>query len=179
MNVSKTSVLIAGMGGQGVVSIAMILAESAAKIGCVTCLPEHGPEQRGGFSRCTLILSDEEVISPLPQKYHYMVVMDDASFGKHAKQLEPGGRMIVNADLVAPAGKEAAGRLFIPADTMAAELGSVRAANLVLLGALVGAGALVPVELVKEEMAKRFAGKPEVLATNLAAFGKGLETGKK
>jgi len=167
--------MISGMGGQGVVAISMILARCAAKTGFVTCLPEHGPEQRGGYARCTIVLSDGEIISPMPKKYTYMIAMDEPSYKKFASQAED--LMILNVGLV-PASADAK-KLFVPAESIAVELGNPRAANIVLLGALIGASGLLPEALIAEEIRAAFAAKPEALEANLRAFEKGLEMGKK
>jgi 2-oxoglutarate ferredoxin oxidoreductase subunit gamma len=154
-----------------VVSAARLLAECAAKTLHCTCLPEHGPEQRGGYSRCTVVISDGEILSPMPKKYDYVVAMDDPSAKKFAAQLEPGGLAILNAGLVPPAPGE--NRLFVPAETIAAELGSPRSFNIVLLGALLGAGDILPPALVEEALAEKFGAGP-----TLEALRKGIEIGK-
>ena len=166
----KTSVMISGAGGQGVVSIALLLAECAAQAGFVTCLPEHGPEQRGGYSRCTVVVSDSEIFSPMPKKFNYIVAMDDLSAKKYAAQLEPGGLAILNADLVPPSPGES--KLFVPAETIAAQLGSSRSFNIVLLGALIGASSLLPEALITEALTAKFG--PGV---NLEAFKSGISVG--
>ena len=170
----KASIMISGMGGQGVVSIGLLLAECAAKTSSAACLPEHGPEQRGGYSRCTITISDAEIISPSPKKYTYIIAMDEPSYKKFAGQMEVGGLMFLNADLIPP-GPADGQKLFIPAESIAAELRNPRAANIVLLGALIGASGLLPKELIMEEIREKFGGKPAALAANLAAFEKGLE----
>jgi len=168
----KASVMISGAGGQGVVSIAMLLAECAAKTGFVTCLPEHGPEQRGGYSRCTVVVSDSEILSPMPKKYNYVIAMDDPSAKKFTPQLEPGGLAILNADLV-PQTSPAENKLFVPAESIAAALGNPRAFNVVLLGALVGVSSILPEETLIGMIADKFKGE-----SNVAAFRKGFELGK-
>jgi len=164
----KISVMISGMGGQGVNAIGLLLAGCAAQVGFATCLPEHGPEQRGGFARCTVVMSDTEILSPMPKKYDYAVAMDELSAMKYAALVNPGGKAILNADLVPQS--VGAHKLFIPADSIATALGSARAANLVLLGALIGASGLLPAALVKDAVAAKFED-----GVNLEAFQKGLE----
>jgi len=164
----KISVMVSGMGGQGVNAIGLLLANCAAGIGYATCLPEHGPEQRGGYARCTVVMSDAEIRSPMPKRYDYVVAMDELSAMKYAALVNPGGRMILNADLIPKTPGEH--KRFVPADSIAAELGSARSANLVLLGALIGASGLLPAALVKDAVAAKFGD-----GVNLEAFEKGLE----
>ena len=175
----KTTVLISGSGGQGVVVASILLAESAVKDGFATCLPEYGPEQRGGSTKCMTVISDEEIISPMPKKFKYIVAMNEPSYKKYAGLLEEGGRMILNADFVSPeAGQEDGRKLFVPADSIATESGSLKAANIVMLGALIGMSNLMPEALLIERLSEKFADKPKALAVNLSAFQKGLELGR-
>ena len=167
----KTTIMISGAGGQGVVSIAMLLARCAAETGHCTCLPEHGPEQRGGYSRCTIVVSDGGIFSPMPKKYNFIVAMDDPSAKKFVPLLAPGGLAILNAGLVAPAPGE--NRLFVPAETIAAELGSPRSFNIVLLGALIGASDVLPPALIEAALTAKFGA-----GVNLEAFRRGMEMGK-
>ena len=167
----KTAVLFTGAGGQGVNAIALMLAGCAAREGNATCLPEHGPEQRGGYARCTVVVSDAEICSPMPKKYDYVVAMDELSAMKYAAQLNPGGKIICNADLIPKTPGDS--KIFIPADSIAGELGSPRSANLVLLGALIGASGILPEALVKDAVAAKFKGQ-----VNLEAFEKGIRAGR-
>jgi len=167
----KTAVLISGLGGQGVVSIGLLLAECAARAGHVTCLPEHGPEQRGGYSRCTIVMSGEEILSPMPKRYDYVVAMDEASYKKYAPLLNEGGSIIAGCDLFAPA--PGARGIFIEAERVAAELGNSRASNVVLLGALIGASGLLPEAEILKAISGKFKG-----GGNAEEFRAGLEAAR-
>jgi len=175
----KTTILISGAGGQGVILSGILLAESAVKNGFATCLPEYGPEQRGGSTKCITVISDAEIISPLPKKFQYVIAMNAPSYKKFAGLLEEGGLLILNSDFIAPeaAGQEDKKKLFVPAGSIAAEAGSLKAANIAMLGALIGVSGLMPAELFSQRLSEKFATKPNILEIDLAAFQKGLETG--
>ena len=79
----KFTLIISGSGGQGVMSVGISLASSAVEGGLhATFMPLYGPEQRGGSAKCTVIVSDEEIVSPLPRQSDGLIVMNETSFKK-------------------------------------------------------------------------------------------------
>ena len=79
----KFTLIISGSGGQGVMSVGISLASSAVEGGLhATFMPLYGPEQRGGSAKCTVIVSDEEIVSPLPRQSDGLIVMNATSFKK-------------------------------------------------------------------------------------------------
>lgn len=74
----KRTLVISGSGGQGVMSAGVMIAQTAVDAGsCVTYLPEYGPEQRGGSAKCTVVVDENEIISPLAGKCDTLVVMNE------------------------------------------------------------------------------------------------------
>lgn len=178
----KYTLLISGSGGQGVMSAGMTLAESAAAFCHATFVPWYGAAQRGGVARCTVVLSDKPVISPLPGRYMGLIAMNEEASQGAAAELREGGLLIRNADRCAGKTVKAGGitLLDVPADSIAAELGDARMANNVLTGALLGHLRAVPPELVEKGLAKKMkdSGRaPEVIEKNLAALRAGLAWG--
>lgn len=175
----KYTLLISGSGGQGVLSAGVTLAESAAAFCHATYVPWYGAAQRGGVARCTVVLSDKPVISPLPGKYMGLIAMNETAAQNSVSELGEGGLLIRNSDLCR--GKVKAGGitlLDVPADTMAAELGDARMANNVLTGALLGFMRAVPPELIEKGIAKKLSGKPsEVIEKNREALRAGFAWG--
>ena len=87
----KFTLIISGSGGQDVMSIGMSLAGSAVEGGLhATFMPLYGPEQRGGSAKCTVIVSDSEIVSPLPKQSDGLIVMNETSFKKFTPELKPG-----------------------------------------------------------------------------------------
>ena len=91
----KKEIIIAGFGGQGVLSMGKILAYAGLMQGKeVTWMPAYGPEQRGGTANVTVILSDDPIASPLLQKYDIVVVLNQPSMDKFEPRVKPGGILI-------------------------------------------------------------------------------------
>lgn len=176
----KSTFVFTGSGGQGIMSAGITLAHTAIEMNKhATYLPEYGPEQRGGSAKCTVVISDDEIVSPLPLKCDNLIVMNEQALRKFGETLKEGGLMIVNSSRV----REDIGRddiriISAPVDDIAISLGTVRAANTVLLGILIGATDIVSKETAEKSLESKFSKKPEVLELNMKALGKGIELGK-
>ncbi len=130
--------IFAGAGGQGVMSMGMVLAGAALREGRqVSWLPSYGPEQRGGTANCMVVVSDEPVASPLVVEPDVLVVMNQPSLERFGAAVRPGGLLFVNRDLVPGAPGRADVRVH-SLDVLGAarELGEARVANMVMLGAV-------------------------------------------
>lgn len=177
----RSSLLISGSGGQGIVSAGILLAQAAVDSGkYATFLPEYGPEQRGGSAKCTVIISDEDIVSPLPKKCTNFIAMNEQSYKKFNAQIKEGGVMILNSNrVISEVARGDVTVISIPVDDIALEIGNTKAANIVMIGALIGASGIITEELFMESIAKKFAEKkPEILEMNAAALKKGIELGK-
>jgi 2-oxoglutarate ferredoxin oxidoreductase subunit gamma len=138
------SILIAGSGGQGVLFLGKIIVQGAMMEGRqVTWFPSYGAEMRGGTANCTVIISDEVIGSPIVKDFDMAVAMNEASMEKFIGRLKPGGLMVVDSSLVkATPGRSDVGLMRVPASEIAASVGNAKAANMVMLGALVSEGVL-------------------------------------
>ena len=93
----KEEIIIAGFGGQGVLSMGKILAYSGLLQGQeVSWMPSYGPEQRGGTANVTVILSDERISSPILNQYDTAIVLNQPSLDKFESTVKPGGVLIVD-----------------------------------------------------------------------------------
>jgi 2-oxoglutarate ferredoxin oxidoreductase subunit gamma len=176
----KNTLLIGGSGGQGVMSIGTMLAESAAENGkYATFMPVYGPAQRGGSARCTVIISDDEIMSPLPKKVKTLIAMNEQSYRKFIGELDDGGTLVLNTSRVTSEVKREDVKIVsVAADDIAIETGNIRNANIVMIGAyLASTGAMDPDEFMKS-LEHKFKNKPEVIEQNRKALGKGAEIGK-
>ena len=178
----KKSLVISGSGGQGVMSAGIMIAQTAVDAGrCATFLPEYGPEQRGGSAKCTVVVNDTEIISPLMAKCDTLIVMNEQAYAKFGKTLKSGGVMIANTSrITSEITRDDVTVVRVPADDIAVELGNIKCANIILIGALIGAGAgIITEEAMLASLDKKFASKKaEVLALNHAALQKGVEYGR-
>jgi len=137
-------VRVAGFGGQGVLMLGEVLAEAGLLAGLeVSWLPSYGPEMRSGTSNCHVRVSDRPLDSPIVEKPNVLFAMNEPSLHKFLSTVEPGGWVLYNGDTVPEAVPSNVHLLTMSFTRMADELGDARAANIVMLGALLEAtGAL-------------------------------------
>ena len=178
----KKSFVFSGSGGQGIMSAGITLAQAAIDIGKhATYLPEYGPEQRGGSAKCTVVISDEPIVSPLPKKCDNLIVMNEQAYAKYEEDLVEGGLLLANSCRITNAGDhENAIIISEPVDDLAIEVGNSKAANIILIGILIGATEIVTREALVLSLEEKFkAKKPGILEMNLRALDLGIEIGKK
>jgi 2-oxoisovalerate ferredoxin oxidoreductase beta subunit len=135
---SDLRINIAGFGGQGVLLLGQIVAEMGLRAGReVSWLPSYGPEMRSGSAHCYVCLANERVGSPLVEHPDVLIAMNEISLNKFARQVGPRGTILYNAAQL-PAGFPAQQAMIycIPAAEIADKLGTAKASNMVMLGAL-------------------------------------------
>ncbi len=130
-------IIFAGFGGQGVLLAGQIMAYAGMEEGKnVSWLPSYGPEMRGGTANCNVVVSDEEVASPVVVEADCAVVMNRPSLEMFEDAIKPGGLLIINSDLIEVEPRRDDIKVVkVPANSLAEEAGSVKAANMVILGA--------------------------------------------
>ena len=177
----KQTFVFSGSGGQGIMSAGITLAQTAIAMGRhATYLPEYGPEQRGGSAKCTVVISDDPIVSPLPRRCDVLVTMNEQSFRKFGEDLKDDGVLLANSCLVKSAEPRDEITLISAAvDDVALEVGNPKTANVVLLGILIGATDVVRLDVFEESLKVKFGAKsPEVLEMNMRALAKGYEIGR-
>lgn len=134
----QTEIIFSGFGGQGALFAGQLLAFAALDAGKeVTWIPSYGPEMRGGTANCTVVISDEEIGSPLVRNPQAAVVMNLPSLDKYEPLVAPGGILIANASLTnRDVQRDDLQSVFIPANELAEEIGNKRLVNVIMLGAL-------------------------------------------
>ena len=142
--------IFSGFGGQGALFAGQLLAYAALEEDKhVTWIPSYGPEMRGGTAHCIVIISDEEIGSPIVRHPTSAIVLNNPSMDKYEPLVKPGGVLVVNRSLIArPAVRKDITTIEIPANDMATEVGSAKMANVVLLGALLEATHTVSLDSV-------------------------------
>jgi 2-oxoglutarate ferredoxin oxidoreductase subunit gamma len=132
-------IIISGFGGQGALFAGQLLAYGALAEGRhVTWIPSYGPEMRGGTANCTVIISDDEIGSPLVRRPTAAIVLNAPSFERYEPLMQSHGLLLVNSSMVsAPAHRTDMRRIDINANEIARELGSAQMSNVILVGALV------------------------------------------
>ncbi|MCQ2406329.1 MAG: 2-oxoacid:acceptor oxidoreductase family protein [Oscillospiraceae bacterium] len=169
----KSKMFFAGSGGQGTLAIGQMIAKAAMDEGKeVTWLPSYGPEMRGGTANCTVVVSDKPISCPLINEADVLLAMNLPSLLKFESMVAPGGLLIVNSSLVPEKPKRTDIRVLeIPANEKAIELGNDRAANMIILGAIVRETGIVNPDTVYHQLEKMFSGrKASFLPGNIKAF---------
>ncbi len=175
----QNDVIMAGFGGQGILLIGKMLAYAGMREGKeVSWLPSYGPEMRGGTCNCTVVISDRPVGSPVIRSPGAVVAMNLPSLDKFESDVRPGGLLLVNTSLIdRHPGRQDLTVIGVPANEIANTLGNRRGANMVALGAYLGATEAVSVEGVIEVVRETFAAKPGVIDVNIEALQRGVEIG--
>ena len=134
----KKEIIIAGFGGQGVLSIGKILAYSGLMEGKeVTWMPAYGPEQRGGTANVTVIVSDTRISSPILSKYDVAIVLNQPSLEKFEPKLKPGGILIYDSyGIINPPTRTDITVYKIDAMDKAAEMKNGKIFNMIVLGGM-------------------------------------------
>jgi len=175
-----TEIVLAGFGGQGVLLIGKLLAYAGMKMGReVTWMPAYGPEMRGGTCNCTVVLSDRPIGSPISKSPHGLIALNLPSLDKFEDTVRPGGVIVVNTSLInrLPHRTDVT-VVAVPANEVAIECGSPKAANMVTLGAYLGASSMVDLDQVKAIVTESFAAKPKLIEINHAALSRGFALGQ-
>jgi 2-oxoglutarate ferredoxin oxidoreductase subunit gamma len=176
----QTEVVFAGFGGQGVMLAGMVLAETGMNLDKeVVWLPSYGPEMRGGTANCTVIIADEPIASPIIQHPRDAVVMNRPSLEKFCPSLSKGGFAVVNRSLIpVDPGRDDITVVNVEANKIAIEAGTGKAANMVMLGAYVGATEVVPFEALVETAKKVLQKKPKFIPVNMKCLKQGYDIGQ-
>lgn len=178
----KKSFVFSGSGGQGIMSAGIMLAHTAIDMGKhATYLPEYGPEQRGGSAKCTVVISDDEIVSPLPRLCDNLIAMNSQALAKFGSDIKDGGLLLANSNRISDTSEVTnATVISAPVDDISLEVGSDKTANIVLLGILIGATGIVSKETLILSLEDKFKDKkPEILDMNIKALDKGIELGEK
>lgn len=152
----KEEIVIAGFGGQGVLSMGKILAYAALMDGLeVTWMPSYGPEQRGGTANVTVVLSDRPISSPVLDSYDTAVVLNQQSLDKFEAAVKPGGTLIYDSYGVHRAPTRTDINVY-RVDAMEAtfEMDNAKSYNMIVLGALLKIKPVVPIESVIKGLKK-------------------------
>ena len=150
----QAEIIISGFGGQGTLYAGQVLAYAAMDEGKhVTWIPSYGPEMRGGTANCTVVLDEHAIGSPLVREPMSTIILNEPSLDKFQPRLAADGVQIVNASLVAQNLLDTAKRaVYIPVNDMAHELGNVKMANMVALGAWLKATGALPLNVVQDAL---------------------------
>jgi 2-oxoisovalerate ferredoxin oxidoreductase beta subunit len=169
-------VRVAGFGGQGVLLFGEVLAEAGLDAGLeVSWLPSYGPEMRSGTSNCHVRLSSQSIDSPLVTSPNVLVAMNEPSLRKFDKSVRAGGWVIYNGpEFPADCVRDGVHVVALPFTELADELGDKRAANMVMLGALLEIAGVLPQESIADAL-RRLVKNPRWVELDERALTRGRE----
>jgi len=168
-------ILIAGTGGQGIVTLGKMLARAAMEnYPFVTFFPSYGAEVRGGASYCQVILSSDEISSPLAEKFDTLIAMNQQAAERFIAYIEQKGLAIANSTLCKVNNLDWH-FVRIQATKIADQLGNVKAANLVMLGSVLARKSIVSLSKMEKIIRASFMELPKTIREiNMDAFYWGL-----
>lgn len=178
----KEEIIIAGFGGQGVLSMGKILAYAGLMENLeVTWMPSYGPEQRGGTANVTVILSDSAVSSPVLDTYDTAVILNQQSMDKFEGSVKKGGTLIYDPYGINRLPERTDINIFkVEAMEATFDMASSKTYNMIVLGALLAIRPLVSVESVMSALKKTLPARHHhLLEVNSEAIHKGIEIGEK
>jgi 2-oxoglutarate ferredoxin oxidoreductase subunit gamma len=173
---SRTEILIGGVGGQGVVLSGILLGTAATLFDGKKAVQtqSYSSELRGGSARAEVIISEEPVSDPQVRRPDILIVLAEDALPKYIGSIKPKGLLVIDSDLVKEAKPGDYEILSIPATSIAdKEMGNIVVANLIILGALIKKTGLLSVEAM--EKAIEVSVPKKATALNLDAFRRGLE----
>ncbi len=174
----KEEIIIAGFGGQGVLSMGKILAYSGLMEDKeVTWMPAYGPEQRGGTANVTVIVSDERISSPILSSYDVAIILNQPSLEKFENKVKPGGILMYDGYGIAnPPTRKDIEVYRIDAMDAAAEMGNAKAFNMIVLGGLLKLKQMVSIDSVVKALRKTLPERHHhLIPMNEEAIRKGME----
>lgn len=173
----KEEIIIAGFGGQGVLSMGKILAYSGLMEDKeITWMPAYGPEQRGGTANVTVIISDEKINSPILNKYDIAIVLNQQSLDKFESKVKPGGILLYDNYGIHRAPERTDIRVYnVNAMEASFEMKNSKAYNMIILGALLKVCPMVTLESVLAGLKKSLPERHhKLIPMNEEAIKKGM-----
>jgi len=174
-------IIIAGFGGQGVLSMGKILAYSGVMQGQeVTWMPSYGPEMRGGTANVTVILSDERISSPILTQYDTAIILNQQSLDKFESMVKPGGTLLYdNNGIIKKPERKDINIFLVEAAKEAATMSTTKTFNMIVLGAYLKIKPLVKMENVIEGLKKSLPERHhKLIPVNEEAIERGLQVVK-
>ncbi len=166
----------AGFGGQGIVLMGKLLAQAGMmEDRHSTFFPQYGAAMRGGTANCNVIVSDEEIASPMVEAPDIILIMNGPSLDKFEPVVKPGGWVFYNTSLIdREVERDDVKVVKVPANDIAEEVGSARSANMVMLGAFAEKVGVVKVDTLLDALDVMLQGKGDkIMGLNREAMKRG------
>jgi 2-oxoglutarate ferredoxin oxidoreductase subunit gamma len=173
-----TKIIFSGFGGQGVLMMGYLLATAGmVEDKNVTCLPSYGAEVRGGTANCTVVISTEEIASPVASEPEYAVLMNNPSLLRFQNQVQSGGTIFLNSTMIEARPVRGDLEIYeVPASDLAKQLGQDKVTNVVMLGAFIKRSGMVSVETLARVLRDSFSSRnPGIVKLNKSALMLGYD----
>lgn len=169
--------IIAGFGGQGVLSLGMTLAYAGmVEDKEISWMPSYGPEMRGGTANCITIISDKKISSPIISQFDSAIILNQPSMDKFADRIKPGGLLLYESgNIFKPSTRTDIEVIGIPATTEALKLKNAKIMNMIMLGVYLEVKPVVKIESVLKALKSVL---PEKYHNLLPLNKEALELGK-
>jgi 2-oxoglutarate ferredoxin oxidoreductase subunit gamma len=170
--------VFSGFGGQGVIMMGYLLATAGMyEEKNVTCLPSYGAEVRGGTANCTVVISTEEIASPIASEPEFAVLMNNPSLILYQNQVQTGGTLFLNSSMIEDRPIRGDLDIFeVPVNELVKPLGQDKVGNVVMLGAFIKKSALVSLETMNRVLKDTFTSKnPAIIKLNKQALQLGFD----
>ena len=171
-------IIFSGFGGQGALFAGQLLAYAAMDAGrFVTWIPSYGPEMRGGTAHCTVIVSTEDIGSPLVRNPSTVIALNNPSAEKYEPLMAANGNLLYNSSLVSHTfTRRNIHAIPIPGSQAAAELGHAKLLNMVMLGAMLARVSVLSIEELDRALENHMpAHRRDLMEANKLALRKGIE----
>lgn len=154
--IKEQEIIIAGFGGQGVLSMGRLIAYAGMIEGKeVSWMPSYGPEMRGGTANCIVIVSDSRISSPIVTKFDTAILLNQPSVDKFEKAVKPGGLLIYEqSTVIHPPTRTDIEIIAIPAIEEADRLQAKQVANMIMAGAFLEKKPILKIETLIEALKK-------------------------
>ena len=174
----KETLIIAGFGGQGVLSMGKILAYSGVMQDFeVTWMPSYGPEMRGGTANVTVILSDKPISSPIAHEFDTAIILNQQSMDKFEKTVKPGGVLLYDPNgIIHPPTRKDISIYKVEGTRAAVEMGNPKVFNMIVLGGYLKVKPVINLGNVERGLQKSLPERHhKLIPLNLEAIRKGGE----
>ena len=170
--------IFSGFGGQGVIMMGYLLAIAGMyEEKNVTCLPSYGAEVRGGTANCTVVISTEEIASPVASEPEFAVLMNNPSLFRFQNQVQSGGTIFLNSSMIESRPIRGDLEIYeIPMNDLAKQFPGNRVSNMIMLGAFIKKAELVSLETMVRALKDTFSSKnPSIFKSNKTALQLGYD----
>jgi 2-oxoglutarate ferredoxin oxidoreductase subunit gamma len=170
--------IFSGFGGQGVIMMGYLLAIAGMyEEKNVTCLPSYGAEVRGGTANCTVVISTEEIASPVASEPEFAVLMNNPSLFRFQNQVQSGGTIFLNSSMIESRPIRGDLEIYeIPVNDLAKQFPGNRVSNMIMLGAFIKKAGLVSLETMVRALKDTFSNKnPSIFKSNKTALQLGYD----